>query len=84
MMAAPRWRVLLLSLASAAGILADEHVVAPRGEYARIDVALANETIVPRRFTASAASPPRGTRRDARPPLYFFAADGLRKAGTMG
>jgi hypothetical protein len=37
--------VLVLSLAHAAGILADEHVVAPRGEYARIDVGLANETI---------------------------------------
>lgn len=36
---------LLVLLAPASAVPADEHVVAPRGEYARIDVQLANETI---------------------------------------
>src|SRR6266545_1135181 len=36
---------LLVGLAPFAVVAADEHVVAPRGEYARIDVTLANETI---------------------------------------
>ena len=36
---------LLVPLAAAARVESEDHVVAPRGEYARIDVGLANETI---------------------------------------
>jgi len=43
------WRrrlpLALLIAATGATLAADEHVMAPRGEYARIDVRLANETI---------------------------------------
>ena len=83
-----RWlpSLLLMILVAAPVLAADEHVVAPRGEYARVDVRLANETIAAltsgdegeriRAIRAVEAAPERYA-----PPVFYVLSSVLFAAG---
>jgi hypothetical protein len=77
---------LLLAVAYATLVPADEHVVAPRGEYARIDVQLANETIAtltsgPESERSRAIQAVEAAPQKYAPPVFYVVSNALFARG---